>query len=103
MAVLDIDGEEIQVSNTKKLSSNVLCCLRPEEIYIVDGNDEGVNTLKGRVVSVMFMGSMVKYRIQAFEGIELKVEKQNIDDSGIKSVGQEVTLNISANCRILDI
>lgn len=103
MAVLDIDGEEIQVSNTKKLSSNVLCCLRPEEIYIVDGNDEGVNTLKGRVVSVMFMGSMVKYRIQAFEGIELKVEKQNIDDSGIKSVGQEVTLNISANCRLLDI
>ena len=103
MAVLDIDGEQIQVSNTKELPSNVLCCLRPEEISIVDGNETGLNTLKGRVTSVMFMGSMIKYRIQAFNDKELKVEKQNLNDLGIKSVGQEVTLNISANCRILNV
>jgi iron(III) transport system ATP-binding protein len=98
---LKIDGKVIKTSAKKPLSSRVRCCFRPEQIEIIDQNDNCLNKIKGYVQSVLFTGPLTKYKMVVFNNKVIKVERQNTNGAQIKKEGEEVYLKIPESFCIL--
>lgn len=100
-ATLNIDGEVIQVSTDAMPTSKVLCCVRPEQIEILNKDENCTNKIKGRILSVLFMGSMIKYKVHAFKDKILSVERQHTSDMKINKEGEEIFLKITEKFSML--
>lgn len=101
-AILNIDGEVIQVSMNTVPPSKVLCCVRPEQFEIVNKDESCNNKIKGSIVSILFMGSMIKYKVLAFKDKILSMEKQHSSYMKINKEGDEIFLKISEEFPVLE-
>ncbi|MDI7261004.1 MAG: ABC transporter ATP-binding protein [Thermodesulfobacteriota bacterium] len=64
IAEINIDGEIIRVTTEESSLSNVICCIRPEQIEIANPNSNSMNRIKGRVLNVLFTGPRTADEIQ---------------------------------------
>jgi iron(III) transport system ATP-binding protein len=94
MAILNIDGERIKVSTKESFSLRVICCFRPEQIEIMSENQNCINRIKGRILSILFTGPLIKYKVLAFKDKIINIERQNTLGTEIKKEGEEIFLKI---------
>jgi len=99
--IVNIDGKNFNiVTKMENLSGKVFFCIRPEQVQVVE-EKEGNNIIEGRVISSLYMGSMIKYNISVLNNKSLAVDQHLTSTSKIKNSGDKVYLKISEECIIL--
>lgn len=76
---------------SRSISSEPKLAIRPEELHI--GTGEGRNALKGRVESVLFLGSVVRLRVDIGSGIQVSADFFNERRITLPRSGDEVVIS----------
>jgi ABC-type Fe3+/spermidine/putrescine transport system ATPase subunit len=74
-----------------------VAAIRPENLVLQDGSGSVDVTLRGRVVISQFLGSLVRYEVEAGEGISLRVDVSDPKRHRLFSPGHEVTVGFQAS------
>lgn len=74
----------------KKVSENPRLAIRPEEVQI--GQGEGRNILRGKVQLVLFLGAVVRLRVEV-EGVTLSADVFNERNITLPRAGDEVLIS----------
>ena len=87
-------GQAVQFepSPDRKISASPRLALRPEEVHI--GAGESRNAIKGRVESVLFLGSVVRLRVDV-GGVTLSADLFNERRITLPRAGDEVIIHFS--------
>jgi putative spermidine/putrescine transport system ATP-binding protein len=85
-------GQKVQAdhSSEKMVSDKPRLAIRPEELQI--GTGEGRNALQGRVESVMFLGAVIRLRVNV-GGVTLSADLFNEHSMTLPRVGDEVLIS----------
>ncbi len=81
---------KFEQSHDRKISDNPRLAIRPEELQI--GTGEGRNALKGRVESVLFLGAIVRLRVDV-GGVTLSADFFNERTRTLPRVGDDVIVS----------
>jgi len=57
-------------------------------------NQNCINRIKGRILSILFTGPLIKYKVLAFKDKIINIERQNTLGTEIKKEGEEIFLKI---------
>jgi len=78
-------------SSEQMLTDKPRLAIRPEELQIGEG--EGRNTLKGKVASVMFLGAVVRLRVDLGGDVFLSADLFNERSMTLPRTGDDVTIS----------
>jgi putative spermidine/putrescine transport system ATP-binding protein len=78
-------------SSEKMLTDKPRLAIRPEELQLGEG--QGRNTLKGKVASVMFLGAVVRLRMDAGNGVMLSADLFNERSMTLPRAGDDVVIS----------
>jgi spermidine/putrescine transport system ATP-binding protein len=90
---LEIGGEALCRLSDGRAGQGVLLALRPEKITLSEGGQAGVNTVRGKVLDVVFSGNSTTYRITVTDQI-MTLFRQNMAQETV-APGAEVVLSWS--------
>jgi ABC-type Fe3+/spermidine/putrescine transport system ATPase subunit len=90
---LEIGGEALCRLSDGRAGQSVLLALRPEKITLSEGGQAGVNTVRGKVLDVVFSGNSTTYRITVTDQI-MTLFRQNMAQETV-APGAEVVLSWS--------
>jgi iron(III) transport system ATP-binding protein len=93
--VVAIEGmKSIHVPLNKPVKGKVDIAIRPEDIYIEQSQDRGMN---GTITLVTFLGDYISYEVQLDNGKLLEVNEYSKDTDQLRNIGDKVGLRFSAN------
>jgi len=105
--VIDSGGVQFLARKSVKASygDKVSLAIRPENVKIISkGNNEKLeNQIKGKVINMVFLGSVVKYYIQISSTITLVSEGKITDEETIESIKVGDFINIGFNKTSLNV
>jgi putative spermidine/putrescine transport system ATP-binding protein len=78
-------------SSDKMLTDKPRLAIRPEELQLGEG--QGRNALKGKVASVMFLGAVVRLRVDVGNGVMLSADLFNERSMTLPRVGDELIIS----------
>ncbi|MDB5552098.1 MAG: transporter ATP-binding protein [Rhizobium sp.] len=89
------DGTVIRTNQALPPSgTEVTVAVRPEKMAVGEGGGEGLNTLRAKILAVIYAGPALTYLLQTADGTEMKLFSQNRDGT-ILPEGVDVTLTWS--------
>ena len=92
---LSVEGQEIRAAKPiadARAGEIVSVALRPESISLEEG-PEGANRLRGPVVDVSFLGSIVRLRIRLGDGPTVSLDTFNDPNLTLPPIGETVTVS----------
>jgi len=92
---LSVEGQEIRAAKPisgARSGEIVSVALRPESISLEEG-PEGTNRLRGPVVDVSFLGSIVRLRIRLGDGPTVSLDTFNDPNLTLPPIGEAVTVS----------
>jgi putative spermidine/putrescine transport system ATP-binding protein len=97
-------GDEIRVPSDPKypVGSDVVVTIHPEKIHVLTSADEALNTVKGEITDIIYLGEITKYYVMIENGQTIFTKHHN--RSGIKPhhAGEKVFIGWSINdCRLI--
>jgi ABC-type Fe3+/spermidine/putrescine transport system ATPase subunit len=92
---LDIGGEAACRLAHGQVGQTVLLALRPEKITLAMEGQAGVNTVRGKVLDVVFSGNSTTYRVAIGDQV-ITLFRQNLAQ-GTVALGSEVVLSWSSD------
>lgn len=92
-ASCQLAGQEVHFdhSSEQMLTDKPRLAIRPEELQI--GSGEGRNALKGHVESVMFLGAVVRLRVDLGGGVMLSADLFNERSMSLPRAGDEILIS----------
>jgi putative spermidine/putrescine transport system ATP-binding protein len=87
---LEYLGQRFKVSGELPVGENVVAMLRPEQLRM--GVFEGENQLKGKLISLAFLGAIVRMGIQLGEAV-VTLDALNERRLALPKVGDELTVS----------
>lgn len=98
---LDAEGLVLDVGQKQDLNgSSAMVMVRPEKIELLESAEdrEGATTVRGKIMSSVYLGSTVQYEVKVDEGPTVLVVRQNFEDGSIGAqAGAPVYLRIPEN------
>ncbi len=94
-AIVSVRGAELAIPKEEgSKGSRVSFAIRPEAFRVFEDPgtppEEGLFSLKGRISSVEYLGTLTKYDIELTEAITLKVNSYDIEPDRIKKIGDAI-------------
>jgi iron(III) transport system ATP-binding protein len=82
-------GRRLHIRGERPADGRIVISVRPEWIRLVDETAAGeMNVLSGTVLSSIFLGSMVRYRVSGPGGAMLAIEVHDPEAKGIRGTGE---------------
>ncbi len=93
--LVSVKGVELAIPKLEKSKgSRISFAIRPEAFRVLEDTKpsltKGLFSLKGRISSVEYLGTLTKYEIELAEGVILKVNSYDIEPDRIKQRGETV-------------
>jgi len=93
--LVSVKGVELAIPKQEESKgSRISFAIRPEAFRILEDTEtsltKGFFSLKGRISSVEYLGTLTKYEIELAEGVILKVNSYDIEPDRIKQRGETV-------------
>jgi len=87
----EVNGNRIYVKSDKISDKELIISLRPEWIKIADNeSNKKVNCFSGKVINVTFLGSVLRYKVEAFKNLIITIEIQDPQFYEIKKEGETI-------------
>lgn len=101
LLTVDTGQMRLRVPGRAPVGASVLVCLRPEDVVLRPGTDEGprdstLNHLSGRIAELFVLGSQVRVRVDCVHPMVVMVTGQSVRDLGL-APGVPVTASFKAS------
>lgn len=91
-----VGGQVIHLTSkgsARSLNGTPRLAIRPEEIFLGPATQPDKNQIQGRVESLVFLGAIVRLRVQIAPGVLVSVDLFNSRDLVLPRAGDDVVLN----------
>jgi iron(III) transport system ATP-binding protein len=98
-SVLELPGKKRRIELKDKYTGKVQYSIRPEGIIITE--EDGEDTIKGKVVNSIFLGDCIVYFIELQNKQRIEVHKYNFNYNNIVPVNSVVNLKVALDKAII--
>jgi len=97
-------GSEIRVPSDRKFpeGSDVVVTIHPEKIHLLSPGDQTLNSIKGEVTDIIYLGEITKYYVMIEGGQTVFAKHHNRSDIKAREVGERLSIGWALkDCRLI--